>query len=192
MTLPDDSRAYWQALGDAWADMRPWIESSFSAEVKNAPIPNRRGSYRSNAIHDGWNDVTVDLQDLRIARLDGVRAAALEGTNSEVTFPISFEVLELHGRYRMHLEPVPVLMSRVVRHPFDVDKTIDKTIAPGRIAYHASVGPPLTLNRVSLSPAPALSRRGLEAYLEGIVPDFFSDGGFAHAFGAVFNAKMEA
>ncbi|MFH0341470.1 MAG: hypothetical protein ACHBNF_04930 [Chromatiales bacterium] len=180
------SPQYREALEKAWADMEPWIQDEFPTLVRNSAPPDRHLNYKVKL-----EDITLDLRDLRITRFEGVRIGAAEvGDDSGGRFNINFDVLEMHGNYHMHTEPIRVLMSRTPRFAYDFDEAINLSASAGKLCYHAQLGPPLTPGGISVSPNPPIKKQRNAPRLEGVLGDFFVDAGFAQTVIAILNKKI--
>jgi hypothetical protein len=134
-----------QAIFDAWYDMKPEIEKTFTTE----PWPPPSIIYPETHVIKHDDDrrgvhAVFWLEQLTILDFDGLSLEPATFDASNVLLPISFSILRVNGHYRL-------TEDRGVTPEFvELRGQVVETVSKSSLIYHANNGDLLTLTGVSI------------------------------------------
>lgn len=172
-----------QAVIDAWADMKPWVEGTLPGLVKNEPLPNTTQSvpptdacsiYNYSGADSGlsWGadgDALVTLSSLRTTTFDGVTIQPAKFTDkTTVLLPIKFSTLMVGGHYS-YSQPCACwdFGKKVSTSSSGGDGNVSETVIDNTICYRATFNGVLSLLDVTVNGTPAVSTKPNSGYWSG-------------------------
>lgn len=161
-----------QAVIDAWADMRGWVEGTLPGLAQGSQLPNESqnvgdcgacnafnaGGGQSGAIWGSDGGMTVTLSALKLTALTGVAIQPASFTNATtVQLPFSFRTMEVQGNYN-YSQPCALydFGKKVTTSSADGHGSVSENIANNTLVYVARFDKRLTLTSVVVNGSPSI------------------------------------
>jgi hypothetical protein len=182
-----------QAVIDAWADMKSWVEGTLPGQAQGSVLPQMTSSIGDigacnalnspggggAAIWENSGSGTLTLTSLSISSLKGVVIQTASFTDAQtVHLPFTFSQIQVKGSYTF-TEPCGLYEfgKKISSSSAGGDGSMTQTVGNSSMYYVATVTDKLTLSGVTIAGQPSVDVKpdtgGLPDWLSKIA-DFFS------------------